>query len=97
LPFSNFSSSNLVFDTGIYCGRVLALPTIFYSKTSAIKMYFNYKQTLKIVKTHTLMLKKAKNNNFDVLLHKSNTTIVSGMVENARNELDMAKNGLKNH
>jgi hypothetical protein len=43
------------------------------------------------------MLKKAKNNNFGVLLHKSNTTIASGMVENARNELDMAKNGLKNH
>ena len=94
---SNFSTSNLVLDTGMYCGGILAFPADLSSGISAIMTPLDYKWTPEIVKTHTFMLKRAKNSNFGVLFHKTDTTVASGMVENARNKLDSAKNGLKNH
>jgi hypothetical protein len=57
---SNFSTSNLVFDTEIYCGGILAFPSTFSSRISTIKTSLNYKWTPEIVKTRTLMLKRAK-------------------------------------
>jgi hypothetical protein len=52
LPFpSNLSTSNLVLDTGMYCGGILAFPTDLSSEISAIKMSLDYKWTPEIVKT----------------------------------------------
>jgi hypothetical protein len=61
LPFpSNFSTSNLVLDTGMYCGGILAFSANLSSGISAIKMSLDYKWTPEIVKTCTFMLKRAK-------------------------------------
>jgi len=61
LPFpSNFSTSNLVLDTGMYCGGILAFPADLSSGISAIRTSLDYKWTPKIVKTRTFMLKRAK-------------------------------------
>ena len=61
LPFlSIFSTSNLVLDTGMYCGGILAFPADLSSGISAIMTPLDYKWTPEIVKTHTFMLKRAK-------------------------------------
>jgi hypothetical protein len=61
LPFpSNFSTLNLVFDTEIYCGGILALPIVFYFGTTIAMMVLDYKWSSEIVKTHIFMLKRAK-------------------------------------
>jgi hypothetical protein len=61
LPFpSNFSTSNLVLDTGMYCGGILAFPADLSSRISAIRMSLDYKWNPELVKTHTFMLKSAK-------------------------------------
>jgi hypothetical protein len=57
---SNFSTSNLVFDTEIYCGGILAFSSTSSSRISTIRTYLNYKWTPEIVKTRTLMFKRAK-------------------------------------
>ena len=57
---SNFSTSNLVLDTGMYCGGILAFPIDLSSGISAIMMPLDYKWTPEIVKTRTFMLKRAK-------------------------------------
>jgi len=41
------------------------------------------------------MLKSAKNSNFGMMFNKTDTTVASGMVENARNQLDSAKKRVK--
>ena len=61
LPFpSNFSTSNLVLDTGMYCGGILAFPADLSSGISAFRTSLNYKWTPKIVKRRIFMLKRAK-------------------------------------
>jgi hypothetical protein len=61
LPFpSNFSTLNLVFDTEIYYGGILALSIVFSFGTSVVMMFLDYKWSSEIVKTHTVMLKIAK-------------------------------------
>jgi len=61
LPFpSNFSTSNLVLDTGMYYGGILAFLTDLSSGISAIRTSLDYKWTPEIVKTRTFMLKRAK-------------------------------------
>jgi hypothetical protein len=61
LPFpSNFSTSNLVLDTGMYCGGILAFPADLSSRISAIRTPLDYKWSPKIVKTRIFMLKRAK-------------------------------------
>jgi hypothetical protein len=61
LPFpSNFSTLNLILDTGMYCGGILTFPADFSSGISAIKTSLDYKWTPEIVKTRTFMLKRAK-------------------------------------
>jgi hypothetical protein len=98
LPFpSNFSTSNLVFDTGMYCGGILAFLADFSSGISAIMTSLDYKWNPELVKNTHFCAQKSQNSNFSVLFHKTDTTVASGMVENARNKLDSAKNGSKNH
>lgn len=57
---SNFSILNLVFDNEIYCGGILAFPSTFSFRISTIRTSLNYKRTPEIVKTRTLMFKRAK-------------------------------------
>ena len=57
---SNFSTLNLVFDTEIYYGGILALSIVFSFGTSVVMMFLDYKWSSEIVKTHIFMLKRAK-------------------------------------
>jgi len=57
---SNFSTSNLVLDIGMYCGGILAFPADLSSGISAIRTSLDYKWTPEIVKTRTFMLKRTK-------------------------------------
>ena len=81
----------------MYCGGILAFPADLSSGISAIMTPLDYKWTPEFVKNTHFYAQKSQNSNFGVLFHKTDTTVVSGMVENARNKLDSAKNGLKNH
>jgi hypothetical protein len=81
----------------MYCGGILAFPADFSSGISAIRTSLDYKWNPEIVKNPHFYAQKCQNSNFGMLFNKTDTTVASGMVENARNQLDSAKNGSKNH